>query len=86
MGGFALIAGVAAVAGALVGRWLSVIPIALVWLGYATGLERGWWGNGVGDGWIAALLLGIAAAALGAAAGVALRRTVQRRNAGVFGR
>ncbi len=79
MSAFAVIAVAAAAVGVLVGRWVVAILATLVWIAYALGLERGWWGNGVGDGWTAALVLGALAAAFGAIVGVAVRRGMRGR-------
>lgn len=84
MGAIALIAVAAAVVGALVGRWMVAIPVTLAWIVYSVGLDLGWWGNGVGDGWVAAAALGALAATLGATAGVALRPSVTRYTRGHF--
>jgi hypothetical protein len=67
-----LVAGAAL--GALVARW-PVVPVAAgAWPAFMLGLEQGWWGNGVGDGWQVSLVVGAAAGAVGAAFGVWARR------------
>lgn len=86
MGAFVLLAVAAAVVGALVGRWVVALPVTLIWVGYSVGLDLGWWGNGVGDGWIAAAALGAVAASLGAIVGVALRRSMGGARLGSVGR
>lgn len=73
-----LIAVGAVAIGAVAGRWAVVVPVAAAWPLFMVGLERGWWGNGVGDGWEASLVLGAATAAVGAALGVMARRFVRR--------
>ena len=61
--------------GAAIRRWTALaLPLA-GWPLFYLGLDRGWWGNGLGDGWqypaAAALLLGVASTAL--AVGLARR-------------
>jgi hypothetical protein len=81
MGAFVLIGIAAAIIGAVVGRWLVAIPLTLAWICYSVGLDLGWWGHGVGDGWVAAAALGAVAVSLGAIIGVVLRHG---RGAGHF--
>jgi hypothetical protein len=53
-----------------VGRWWTLfVPITAVGLFYA-GLNAGWWGNGVGDGWQFAMALVVGAGLLAAIVGV----------------
>ena len=73
-----LIAVGAVTIGALAGRWVVVVPVTAAWPLFMVGVERGWWGNGVGDGWEASLVFGAATAAVGAALGVIARRVVRR--------
>jgi hypothetical protein len=66
-----------------VGRWWTLfVPISSVGVFY-TGLNAGWWGNGVGDGWQFAMALvmgaGILAAVIGVAARVLVRPRAERR-------
>ena len=74
MTGLLLVGVAAAVIGVLVGRWIVMPPVAATWPTFMSGLERGWWGNGVGDGWEWSLVAGTALAVAGAALGVAVRR------------
>jgi hypothetical protein len=68
----------AAAIGALVDRWAVVVPAAAAWPVFMLGLERGWWGNGVGDGWEASLVAGALLGGVGAALGVVARRSLRR--------
>ena len=61
--------------GALARRWSVVGLPLLVWPLYYLGLDAGWWGSGLGDGWPFALALVITLSAAAAAAGVALRKS-----------
>jgi hypothetical protein len=69
-----LIAAGAFAAGAVVGRWRVAIVVSSGWALFVLGLERGWWGSGVGDGWVWMLGAGIAVVAAAAAVGVAAHR------------
>lgn len=59
-------------------RRVALLPAAAAWPVYFLGLEQGWWGSGVGDGWeyglLGATALAVAGAALGLGAGSLLRR------------
>jgi hypothetical protein len=59
--------------GLLVRRWTTVIPPVIAWPVFYAGLDRGWWGNGVGDGWqyAAVLLTVVGVASTAAAVGIA---------------
>ena len=62
----------------VVGRWWTLlVPITAVGVFYA-GLNAGWWGNGVGDGWqfVMALVMGVGL--LAAVVGVVARVLVSR--------
>jgi hypothetical protein len=62
-----------------VGRWWTVfVPVAALGVFYA-GLNAGWWGSGVGDGWQFAMALVIGVGIVAAALGVAAHRLVRRR-------
>ena len=62
-----------------VGRWWTlVLPIAALVILY-TGLNAGWWGHGVGDGWQFAMLLFVGLGVLAAALGVWARRALVAR-------
>jgi hypothetical protein len=62
-----------AVAGVLIGPSALLLPVAVIPVVYV-GADKGWWGNGLGDGWYAAMLLVLAIAFGATAAGVAARR------------
>lgn len=65
-------------AGLAAGRWAVLVPLVLAWPVYFLGLERDWWGSGLGDGWGWALA-GLSALSVGAGAlGVAARRWLVR--------
>lgn len=66
-----------AVVGFGAGRWWTLlVPIAAVGAFYA-GLNAGWWGNGVGDGWQIVMAFVMGAGLLAAVVGVASRRLVR---------
>jgi hypothetical protein len=46
--------------GVVTRRWITLLFPAFAWPIFYLGLQRGWWGHGVGDGWqyAAALLTG----------------------------
>jgi hypothetical protein len=67
-----------ALVGFIVGRWPAAFVAPGIWALYILGLTRHWWGYGVGDGWQFALVVGAAAAAVGAATGVLARRARYR--------
>lgn len=73
-----LLGAVALALGTLVGRWPIVAAVAVVWPLYMIGLERGWWGDGVGDAWEYSLVLGAAVSAAASTLGVFLRRGLTR--------
>jgi hypothetical protein len=75
----AVFAAVSLAAGALVGRWWIVPTAASAWTVFVLGLASGWWGNGVGDGWLWMMTVGAAVSGASAALGTAARRA--RRNA-----
>ena len=67
-----------AVLGFAVGRWWAlVLPVVVVPLVYL-GLDRGWWGSGLGDGWEYAAALALVLAIAATAAGTLLGRTARR--------
>jgi hypothetical protein len=62
-----------------VGRpWVVLAPIAVIGAFY-TGLNAGWWGNGVGDGWQVLMAGVMAVGFLAAAVGVGARALLTRR-------
>ena len=61
-------------AGGALGRWWIAAPAASAWTVFLLGLESGWWGSGVGDGWLWMLITGAAVCGASAALGVAARR------------
>ena len=68
-----LIAACAAL-GYVVGRpWVVAVAVVAI-IAFYVGLNSGWWGNGTGDGWQFAMLLGIAVAAAVTATAVILGR------------
>lgn len=75
---FLVLAAFAVGVGFLVGRWSIVILCAAAFPAYFLGLEKGWWGNGTGDGAGILLVMSIFAATTGSAAGVVLRRNAKR--------
>jgi hypothetical protein len=64
--------------GLATGRVSVLIVPPLVWTIFFSGLAAGWWGSGVGDGWIAAFLQVTIASMIAAGVGVFLRRTITR--------
>lgn len=82
MSGFVFIGAAAAIAGAIVARWIIIAAAVAVWALYFAGLKQDWWGSGVGDGWEAALVIGAGAAALGALVGVLIGRAIRTRGFG----
>ena len=64
--------------GALIGRFpAALLPIPLLAL-YYLGLLIGWWGNGVGELWGAAMGLAMALAVVSAGVGVVIRQHLIR--------
>jgi hypothetical protein len=53
-------------------RWLALLLPAIGWPTLYVGLDRGWWGNGTGDGWqyvaLAVTAVGVSSTALVVAA------------------
>jgi hypothetical protein len=74
----AVVAIVCAVVGFVTGRWLAVAVIAAVWPLLFLGTAIGLWGNGLGDGWQAVLVLGVAVMTAAASLGVATRTRFAR--------
>jgi hypothetical protein len=63
-----------------IGRWWVVfVPVAGIGAFY-TGLNAGWWGNGVGDGWQFVMAGIMAVGVLAAAVGAGARTLVTRRS------
>ena len=71
-----LIAACAAL-GYVVGRaWVVAVAVVAI-IAFYVGLDRGWWGNGTGDGWQLAMLLVITVAAAVTGAAVVLGRILR---------
>jgi hypothetical protein len=70
----AAFAAVSLAAGALVGRWWITALAPSAWTVFVLGLASGWWGSGVGDGWLWMLSVGAAVSGVSAALGTAARR------------
>jgi hypothetical protein len=65
--------------GAVARRWAAILLPLLAWPLFYLGLDQGWWGNGLGDGWqYAAAALGSVGVATTALL-VALARRLQPR-------
>ena len=66
-------------AGLMIRRWTAVALPAIGWPLFYLGLDQGWWGHGLGDGWqdvaIWALLVGLFSTAVA----VGLARRVKPR-------
>lgn len=56
--------------------WLAVALVVGLWPGYIVGVLVGLWGYGVGDNWQYAAVIGTAAVAAGAVAGMVAGRTL----------
>jgi hypothetical protein len=68
-----------ALIGFAIGRlWAVFVPIPVIGAFYA-GLNAGWWGSGVGDGWQLAMAGVMAVGVLAAAVGVGARALLARR-------
>jgi ascorbate-specific PTS system EIIC-type component UlaA len=69
------------VVGILTRRWIAVVLPLIGWPIFYMGINRGWWLDGTGDGWQAALtfftVIGVASTAL---AVVAARRLGSRQS------
>jgi hypothetical protein len=66
------------VVAAFIRRWWAVaLPLAVIPLFHA-GLRKGWWGDGVGDGWQYAAVMVTVVGLLASALGVAVGRFVVR--------
>ena len=69
-----VLAAVSLAAGALVGRWWIAAAAVSAWTVFVLGLAWGWWGSGVGDGWLWMLIVGAVVTGGSAALGTAARR------------
>lgn len=71
------------VVGAVARRWYALLFPLVAWPVCYVGLDRGWWGDGTGDGWqlVAAALtaVGVATTAVAIAAARGLTRGPARR-------
>jgi hypothetical protein len=59
--------------GLLTRSWISVLAPLVGWPSFYLGLDRGWWGDGTGDGWQVLLIIltvvGVATTIAGVAVG-----------------
>ena len=79
MGLLAAILVVSAVTGFVVGRWWALfVPVAALGTFYA-GLNAGWWGSGVGDGWQFAMATVMGGSAFATVLGVVARALIKPR-------
>ena len=75
---FAVVA-VSMVVAFVVGRWWVLIcPLVVVPMFYL-GADRGWWGNGLGDGWQYVMVFGVALAVASGTVGVLVRSRLSTR-------
>jgi hypothetical protein len=73
-----VIVAVCMAAGLLTGRWAAVAVVAAAIPVYYLGLNAGWWGHGVGDGWQYVLVAATLVGALTVAAAIGVRRILAR--------
>ena len=73
-----VVVAVCASVGVLTGRWEAVGLVVAAIPVYYLGLNAGWWGHGVGDGWQYALLAATLVGAIAVAAAVGVRRFLAR--------
>jgi hypothetical protein len=74
--GVVLVVAALAVLGFVSGRsWMLLAPFFAVPAFYL-GLDREWWGNGLGDGWQYAMFAVLTVAVVATAAGVTVRRAL----------
>ncbi|HEV8685766.1 MAG TPA: hypothetical protein VGQ84_00685 [Gaiellaceae bacterium] len=66
------------VVGALSRRWVGLLLPLLAWPLLYLGLARGWWGNGLGDGWQFAAAALLAAGVITTGLAVAIARRMSR--------
>lgn len=64
--------------GLATGRFTAVLVAPAVWTVFFVGLDAGWWGSGLGDGWIAAFVLLTTAGMIATALGALIRRGFTR--------
>jgi len=72
--GLVLVVSALGVLGFLAGRWWMLLAPFFAVPAFYLGLDREWWGYGLGDGWQYAMFAVLTIAVLATAAGVALRR------------
>jgi hypothetical protein len=65
-------------AGVVARSWWALLLPALGWPLFYLGLNRGWWGNGTGDGWQYAAVLVTAFGVVSTASSVAVARAMRR--------
>ena len=65
--------------GLVTGRVAAAVAAPLIVTTWYVGLAEGWWGDGVGDGWEAALVVSAVVATIQTLVGVALHRLIVRR-------
>lgn len=70
----AAVAVASAAAGYVLARWWAALLPLVVLGAFYVGLGAGWWGSGLGDHWVFAMLLVMAVGAGCAAVGIAARR------------
>ena len=68
------------VLGVVAGRWAVLALPWLIWPLYFVGLNVGWWGSGVGDGWQYVMAALVLISTVAAASGVLVRRVLVARS------
>ena len=66
-------------AGGVAHRWPFVVLPLVGWPLFYVGLDRGWWGDGTGDGWQAAAVFFTCVGVVTTAVAVAAGRSLSRR-------
>jgi hypothetical protein len=70
-----ILLGALGTAGFMTRSWLALLAPFLAVPAFYLGLEREWWGDGLGDGWQFAMFAVLAIAVVATAAGLALRHS-----------